>query len=116
MPRLAAVTAGTIIGVTEINEQELLVNTTKDVLINIHREDGVTVLGCHSVLEYHGSRVLVTAGTIIGVTEINGQEPQVNTTKDVLINTSGVDDVIALDHQFARPNQELAIRIISFEN
>ena len=39
------------------------------------------------------SSVPVTAGTIIGVTEINGQEPLVNITEDVLMATTGVDDV-----------------------
>ena len=49
VPGLAAITAGTIIGVAEINEQELLVNSTTDVLIPMDGEDGVTVLGCRSV-------------------------------------------------------------------
>ena len=89
----------------------MLVNTTKDVLIPMDGEDGVTVLGCHSVPKYQNTRVLVTAGTIIGVTEINEQQPQVNTTEDVLINMAGLVHVIALDRQFAEPNQELAIRI-----
>ena len=62
------------------------------------------------------SRVSVTAGTIIGVTEINGQEPLVNITEDVLMATIGVDDVFALVRQFAKPNQELGIKAISFEN
>ena len=115
MPGLATVTAGTIIGVTEIDEQELLVNTTTDVLINMHGEDGVTVLGRQGVVKHTASlRVVVTAGTIIGVIEINVQELLVNTTEDVLINMHGVDDAIALDRHFAA--KELAIRIISFEN
>ena len=58
------------------------------------------------------SLAAITAGTIIGVTEINGQEMPVNTTIDVLINIFGVDDVIALDRHVAKPNQELTISII----
>ena len=72
-------------------------------------EDGVTVLGCHSVPKYQNTRVLVTAGTIIGVTEINGQQPLVNTTEDALMATTGVDDVIAFDLQFVKLNQELEL-------
>ena len=70
----------------------------------------------HNVSKHLPSRVPVTAGTIIGVTEINGQEPLVNITEDVLMATNGVDDVFALDRQFAKPNQELRIKAISFES
>ena len=110
------VTAGTIIGVAEMNEQELLVNSTKDVLMAIHGEDGVTVLGCQFVPQYQDSRVLITAGAITGGTEMNWQELRVNTTEDVLINIAWVVDVIAMDRQFAKPNQEVGIKIISLKN
>ena len=62
----------------------------------------------HNVSKHLPSRVPVTAGTIIGVTEINGQELPVNTTEDVLMATTGVDDAIVLDRPFAKPNQELS--------
>ena len=55
------------------------------------------------------TRVLETAGTIIGVTEINGQELLVNTTDNILMATTGVNDVIVLVHQFVKLNQELGL-------
>ena len=106
------VTAGAIIGVAEMNEQELLVNFTKDVLMAIYGEDGVTVLGCQYVLQYQDPRVHVTAGTITSTTETNGQELQVNTAENVLMATTfGDHAVIALDRQFVKPNQEVGIQI-----
>ena len=72
-------------------------------------EDGVTVLGCHSVPGHQNTRVPVTAGTTIGATEINGQQPLVNTTEDAPMATTGVDDATASDLQFAKLNQELEL-------
>ena len=77
-----------------MNELKLPDNTTTDVPMAFNGEDGVTVLGCHGVLRYHITRVPVTAGTVISVTETNGQEPLVNTTEEVLMTTTGMDDVI----------------------
>ena len=42
----------------------------------------------HNVSMHLPSRVQVTAGTIIGVTEINGQEPLFNITEDALMATN----------------------------
>ena len=86
--------ADIMIGAEVMNGLKLPDNTTTDVPMAINGEDGVTVLGCKGVLKYHKTRVPVTAGTVIGVTEINGQEPLVNTTEEVLMTTTEVDDVI----------------------
>jgi hypothetical protein len=43
--------------------------------------------------------VLLTAGTIIGVIEINEPELQGSTTKDVLMDITGVGGVIVMGHQ-----------------
>jgi hypothetical protein len=55
--------------------------------------------------------VLLTAGTIIGVIEINEPELPDSTTKDALMDITGVGCVIVMDRQFAKLNQELPIHI-----
>jgi preprotein translocase subunit YajC len=76
--------------------------------------DAVIATGHEVVKVRQATRVLVTAGIMTGVTEISAQRLLVNTTEDVLMAITGVDDVTVMDHQFVKLNQELSPSEIFF--
>jgi hypothetical protein len=47
-----------------------------------------------------------------GVTEISARELLVNSTEDVLMAITGVDDVFVMARQFVRLNQELYLFLL----
>jgi hypothetical protein len=80
--------------------------TTLDVLIP-HGGESVTAMDHQNVQERQSPDALLTAGTIIGVIEINEPELPDSTAEDALMDITGVDGVIVMDRQFAKLNQEL---------
>ena len=98
MPGLVPPTAGKITGENVTRNQETMECTTLDVLIP-HGGESVTAMDHQNVQERQSPDALLTAGTIIGVIEINEPELPGSTTKDVLMDFTGVDGVIVMGHQ-----------------
>ena len=98
MPFLVLPTAGIITGKNVTRNQEIIECSTLDVLIT-HGGESVTAMDHQNVQERQSPDVLLTAGTMTGVIEINEPELPGSTTKDVLMDFTGVDGVIVMGHQ-----------------
>ena len=104
-------TVGKTTGENEIQKREEEICTTTDVLIIggfCGRDIDVTAMVHHDVQARQVLHAHVIAGTITGVIEINEQELLGSMAEDVLMGTTGVDDVIVMDRQFVA-DHELAL-------
>jgi hypothetical protein len=72
--------------------------------------DVVIAMDRNGVLERQPSHAQATAGTTIGISEINEQELPGSPTKDALTDITGVDGVIVMGRQFVKLSKELSIR------